>query len=382
MKKYNWMPILKTGTFTAKNGKKVTFDEAALDKIIANTDCTKVPQFVIEHPSYDKLGFGGIQELKRIGQILLALPKTVEEKFKEAVNSGELPGRSCSLDENTLALSSVGFLPKNIDPAVDGLGTYAFSSDSTDAKLKFSLPDLESHFAEIENDKLEFQSYQVSAYPFKSIQSVFRNIKNFFIEKFGLDTAESIMPEYTIGDIGNPPTVYTTPDNFMNYSKNNGDNMSKLDFSKIDFSKMPADLKAIFDSMKTAVGELETELESKKVELQSATSKLTTTEKENLRKEVLQFCESDDVKLKILPADKEKAIQFLMGLKEKGMIELSMPDNSKIQFDAFDFAKSLIKSQPDKIELSATAHNNNAGLQTNHSQDTAKRMAESVNKNR
>jgi len=64
MKSFNWMPILKTGTFVAKNGKKVNFSEEDLDRIIENTDLSKEPQFVVEHPHYDKLGFGTIAALK------------------------------------------------------------------------------------------------------------------------------------------------------------------------------------------------------------------------------------------------------------------------------------------------------------------------------
>jgi hypothetical protein len=370
-KSFNWMPILKTGTFTAKNGKKVTFQESDLDKIVANTDLTTEPQFVVEHPSYDKLGFGTIAELKRIGNYLFALPKHVEEKFKKAVNSGELPGRSVSIDENNFGLSSIGFLPKEISPAVDGLGSYAFSSENTSAQLQLILPGAESHFAEIENNKYEF-SLEVSSWTFKSIQTILRNIKNWIIGKESLEVADNLIPEYYLNDAGTPPTLFenntnqspTTNSMMSNqFSTNISGATMKLDFSKIDLTKLPQEIKDFFIAAKNEIISLETDLGTSKTELQAATSKISAAELEKNRVEVLAFCESPEMRLRILPADKEKIVNMLLVAKEKGVIELSSTktDGTKIQFSAFDYTKELLKQLPVKIELQEIAVKKNAG---------------------
>jgi hypothetical protein len=362
------MPILKTGTFTAKNGKKVTFQESDLDKIIANTDLTTEPQFVVEHPSYDKLGFGTIAELKRIGNYLFALPKHVEEKFKNAVNSGELPGRSVSIDETNFGLSSIGFLPKEISPAVDGLGSYAFSSENTSAQLQLILPGAESHFAEIENDRYEF-SLEVSSWTFKSIQTILRNIKNWIIGKESLEVADNLIPEYYLNDAGTAPTLFennnsssTIASNQFSTNNTNGDKM-KIDLSKFDLSKIPQEIKNLLEAMKEEVISLETNLTNAKTELQAATQTISAAQQEKNRAEVLAFCESDEMRLKILPAEKEKVVNMLLVAKEKGVLELSSghPDESKIQFNAFDYTKDLLKQQPDKIELQEVATKEKTG---------------------
>ncbi len=374
MNKFKWMPILKTGTFTAKNGKKVTFDEEKLDQIVTNTDLTKEPQFVVEHPSYDKLGFGTISELKRVGNYLFALPKKVEEKFKEVVNSGELPGRSVSIDEKTFALSSIGFLPKEIAPAVDGLGSYAFSSENTSAKLQFTFQNSESHFAEIENDKVEFSEFEISRWPFQNIKNMFRSLKNAWIEKFGKEEADKTFPEWDLEETGNAPSVFEKNEAQINgimqtsFSQNKDGDTMKIDLSKLD------------PQLKAAVEALEAELTTTRTELQSAKTTLSAAELERNRNEVLAFCESPEMKVKILPAEKEKVVGLLLAVKEKGTLEFSTADKTKVQFSAFDFLKETLKQMPDKIELSEVATKQNAGEDNrSEAQKVGAEMANFVN---
>ena len=355
-KTYKWMPVLRTGTFIDKNNKKVTFDESHLDKIIANTDLTKEPQLVVEHPTFDKLGFGTISALKRVGEYLFALPKEVNEKFKSSVNAGELPGRSVCLEKDSLALSSIGFLPPEIPPAVDGLGSYAFSSDATTENLTFSFPGAESHFAEVEGDKYEFQRYEVSKWTFERIRKVLRGIKNYIIEKEGIDKANEIINEYDLDDTGNPPSVFEVPENtitgtIFSQTINNGEPM-KIELSKITDQ-----------ALRAAVEKLIAELEDTKVKLSAAQNALSAKEIAETRAEVLAFCESDEMRKKILPAEKEKVVCQLMAAKNKGKLEFSSGDK-KEEFDGYELLKEQLRQLPDKIELSELANNESASSQS------------------
>ncbi len=355
MSKFKWMPILKTGTFKDKNGKVVSVNPEDLDRVISNTDLTSDPQLVVEHPKFDEIGFGAVAQLKRVGELLFALPKEVNEKFKKAVNDGKLPGRSVTLDEKTFALKNISFLPPEIKPAVAGLGDYSFSQEENSRKLSLILPGENSSFADIETSNFEFAQYEISSWPFRNIRIIFRNLKNKWIEKFGKEEADELFPEWDIDETGNPPSVFEkNPVEVKQFSQSiNGDEM------KLDFTKLPPEVKTAFDA-------LEAEKSKVTIELQTATTKLTDVEKERLRNEVLQFCESDEVKLKIKPADKERVVNLLMALKEKGVIEFSSSDAStgsasKIEFNAFDFTKELIKNMPDVVELSEIATKAKAG---------------------
>lgn len=375
--KFNWMAILKTGTFKDKNGKVVTVKPEDLDRVVTNTNLTNEPQLVIEHPKFDDVGFGAVDQLKRVGEILFALPKNVNEKFKKAVNEGKLPGRSVTLDENTFALKNISFLPPEIKPAVAGLGDYSFSTSPLPSPnvgegiaLHLTLPGETSSFADIESSNFEFAQYEISKWPFMSLKNLFRNLKNAWIEKHGKEEADQIFNEWEIEEIGNPPAVNEK----NNVATNQFSQLINGDEMKLDFTKLPPEVKAAFE-------ELESEKNKVVIELQSATTKLTDVEKEKIHTEVLQFCESDEVKLKIKPADKDKVVNLLVSLKEKGVIEFSSADNTKVQFNAFDFTKKIIKSLPNVVELSEVATKQNAG-EPNISEEVklGKEIASFVNK--
>lgn len=388
--KFKWMPILRTGTFTDKNNQTVSIDEAALDKIVASTDLTKEPQLVVEHPQFDKIGFGTIEQLKRVGDYLFALPKLVEKKFKEAVNGGDLPGRSVTLDKNNFSLRNISFLPPTISPAVSGLGEYSFQEmENGKLKMEYAIPGIQSHFADLETTNFEFAQYEISKYPFKTIQDILRNIKNYFIQLTkSAEEADKIIPEWLLNEVGFPPAIWekesltnALKNSFisnMNFqSNNNGDNMSIKTF---DLSKIDPNLRTAIEGLNDQISTLQTDLASKDTELQSATTKLSAAERATLNNEVLQFCASDDVKLKVMPAIKDKVVNFLMGQKEKSVIEFSTSDNTKVQLNCFDFAKELVKMLPDVVSPIELATNLNAGEKTADYLKTAKAIADSVNR--
>ena len=348
------MPILKTGTFRDKNGKVVTVKEDDIDRVINNTNLANNPQLVVEHPKFDEIGFGAVGSLKRVGEVLFALPKEVNEKFKNAVNTGKLPGRSVTLDAESFALKNISFLPPEIKPAVAGLGNYSFSENDNATKLQVILPGERSTFADLETSNYEFAEYEISQWPFRNIRMIFRNLKNKWIEKFGKEEADELFPEWDIDETGNAPSIFEKPEPVQVKTETNMFSQS------IDGEEMKLDLSKLPPEVKTAYEALEKELSDKKIELQSATQKLTDVEKAKLHTEILQFCESDDVKLKIKPADKEKVVNLLMALKEKDVIEFSAADKTKVQFSAFDFTKDVIKQLPNVVELSELATKQNA----------------------
>ena len=360
MNKFKWMPVLKTGTFKDKNGKVVTVKTEDLDRVIESTNLTSDPQLVVEHPKFDEVGFGAVAQLKRVGEILFALPKEVNDKFKKAVNDGKLPGRSVTLDEKTFALKNISFLPPEIKPAVAGLGDYSFSTSPLPSPyqgegiaFQLILPGENNSFADLETSNFEFAQYEVSSWPFRNIRMIFRNLKNKWIEKFGKEEADELFPEWDIDETGNPPSVFEkNPVEVKQFSQSiNGDEM------KLDFTKLPPEVKEAFDALETKNNKLV-------IELQTASTKLTDAQQKELRSEVLQFCESDEVMLKIKPADKEEAVQFLLAQKEKGVIEFSASDNITKKLDAFEFAKRIIKQLPDVVELSEIATKNKADNQS------------------
>jgi hypothetical protein len=381
------MAIGKVGKWTDKSSNEVKIDEKYLDEVVANTNPEDV-KFVIEHPKYNKIGFGKISSLKRVGELLFALPKEVNEDFKNAVNKGELPGRSMTIKKANKQLLDISFLPPEIDPAIDGLGAYSFSSALKDENLEVfilqaPLPNDESHFAEVDNERIEFAQIEISSYPFRTIKSMFRNIKDFFIEEFGLEKANKILDNWAIDEVGNAPAVWekkTSPYVTNSFSKNKKEEV--MDLSKIDLSKVDPNIKAAIEALNAENQKLKTDYDSKVVELQSAQTTITKSEQEKIAAEVLQFCSSEKIAKKILPAKKDRAVRFLTAQKEKGVLEFSAADGKKENFDAYEFAKELIENLPDAIDTNEFASNRTAAEQTNLSeaQKIGKEIAEYANR--
>ena len=389
MSKYKWMPIGKTGDWTDKNNQAAKLDEKYFDEVIAATDPAQV-NFVIEHPSFDKIGFGKPSQLKRVNEFLFALPEIVNDEFKKAVNAGELPGRSMTIEKATKKLLNISFLPPNIEPAIDGLGSYSFSQAMKDDNLDIfilqsGLLKDESHFAEVENDKLEFAQFEISKYGWGILGDVFVNLREFLIEKFGKDTADQVIPRYSIDRLSDPPRIIVTQDPQPadnQFSKNKtGDEMKTVDLNTFDFSKVDPKVKAAIETLQENNQELTSQLQTTKTELQSATTKITAAEKQKNESEVLQFCQSEKIAKKILPADQKKTVGLLLALKEKSTLEFSSADGKKENFDAYEFAKTIIEKLPDAIDTTELAKGPNAATENlTEAQKVAKEMIGYVNK--
>lgn len=329
------MPVLRTGTFTDKNNKQVTITAADLDKIVTGYKPDSPANFVIEHPKFDEIGFGYPSRLKRVGEFLLALPESVDNKFRSVVNSGKLPGRSVTLTKD-FKLKNISFLPPEIKPAVSGLGDYTFSSaENEDVTLNIKLEAKQSVFAEVENDRIEFASMKVSEWWPKLIGRAIRQIKNYVTEKEGTEKADSLISEFDIEEITSGPSIYEVQ----------SANEVKSEFSN-NTNEEEMDIKELENKIVT----LESENSQLKIELQSAKSSITTAEKEAKRKEYFQFCQSPEMMKRVKPADRKGIVETLLMLDEKGVIELSESVNGKeekIQLNPADTFKNILKQLPE-----------------------------------
>jgi hypothetical protein len=382
------MAIGKVGKWTDKNNQSVSIDEKYLDEVVSNTNPEDV-KFVIEHPKYNKIGFGKTSALKRVGELLFALPKEVNEDFKNAVNAGELPGRSMTINKATKKLLDISFLPPEIDPAIDGLGAYSFqssiASSSEDVEvfyLQSGLQDNESHFAEVDNDLIQFAQAEMSGYGWSRIKDLAANLREFILVKFGKEEADQVVSRNMINDLDTPPRIFIKDEPKITNSFSKNKNEEEMDLSKIDLYKVDPNIKAALESLNAENQKLKTDYDAKNVELQAATATITKAESEKIEAEVLQFCSSEKIARKILPAKKDRAVRFLTAQKEKGVLEFSLADGKKENFDAFEFAKELIENLPDAIDTNEFASSKTAAEQTNLSdaQKVGKEIAAYANR--
>ncbi len=132
----DWFEIFRTGEHTDSGGNKRNWSEADLDKIAESYDPAKhEAPIVIGHPESNSPAYGWIDKLRRSGEALLALPRSVVPEFTEAVKNGLFKKRSVSLYPDG-TLRHVGFLGAAI-PAVKGLADIAFESAGETIQYEF-----------------------------------------------------------------------------------------------------------------------------------------------------------------------------------------------------------------------------------------------------
>lgn len=179
--------IFKTGKHTSANGvtRDYTADELRQCAANYNEDVHAAP-FVVGHPKDNGPAYGWPDKVvfDEATGVLGVVPKNVDPAFAEMVNAKRFPKVSSSFYlpdsptnplPGTLTLRHVGFLGAAA-PAVKGLK--------------------EACFAEGEEGIVEHADWAEM-----DTAGLFRNMRDWLIEKFGLDTADKVIPDYQVNSI-------------------------------------------------------------------------------------------------------------------------------------------------------------------------------------
>lgn len=172
----DWVEIFRAGTHTDSQGREATYTVEDLDQIITNHSEADSAPIVIGHPKTDDPAYGWTAKLKRNGDSLLAKFRDVEPQFAEAVEAGRYRKRSVRLVKAAQGwvLGHVGFLGA-ARPAISGL-----------AAMNYAAPQGESH------------DFEMDAFTPGVIARAMRRLRDFIIEKFDLETADRVMPDWEV----------------------------------------------------------------------------------------------------------------------------------------------------------------------------------------
>ncbi len=168
--------IFRTGTHTSGEGVTKNWTTDDLDTMVRNfyEKNSDVP-LVVGHPKTNDPAYGWFKNLKRSGERLLASFKQVAPEFAEAVNAGRFKTRSIAVapDGSIRHLGWLGATP----PAIKGLAGFQFQEDENAEVYEFS---------------------ESNDFKFEITGSIFERIRDFFIEKFKLETADRLISRYEI----------------------------------------------------------------------------------------------------------------------------------------------------------------------------------------
>lgn len=179
--------IFKAGRHITMGGATLNFSEELLKGCAAAYDpALHEAPVVIGHPKDNIPAWGWIKSLSTDGKHLRAEPDQVDPAFAELVEAGRfkkisasfyLPDSPGNPKPGSLYLRHVGFLGAQ-PPSVKGLDPVSFGED--------------------EDGVVEFSD---AGWGLLSTSRLFSGLRDFFIEKFGLDEAEKVLPAWQIDNL-------------------------------------------------------------------------------------------------------------------------------------------------------------------------------------
>jgi hypothetical protein len=209
--------VFRSGTFTPLKGAAVSFSDADLEAVVHGYDGVKAPApVVIGHPSIDAPAFGWVDNFTYSGGKLIAHLKELNPEFCALVQNGSYKKVSLSFfAPNAAANPHPGqWYPKHVGflgaapPAVTGLAPVSFASDE------------------------DCQTFEFGDQAFREVATLFRKMRDYFIDKDGLEAGENLLPDWHIRWIDDAakeasPLNYSAP--LTHSTPPQEDTMSKLE---------------------------------------------------------------------------------------------------------------------------------------------------------
>lgn len=299
-----WLPLMRTGEFTDRHGKSYTITGKILDRIAANFSADSPAHLVVGHPDKPSVpSFGIVDKLKIVGDKLFFRPAKVVREFAALVAKGGFPAVSAGLDKSLSQLDHIAFLSGQ-RPAIDGLEPICEFEAAGDVAATVSL-DVSDYLLA---NKAEFAADSWVGWRLQDVGTLFRKIRDYFIEKDGVEAADRIIPSYTIDSIASDPPESIAEN--TQFSKQGG----SMDFEKkyeaeqeknAELTTKLAEFSTQAQSDKDKIDALTAENETLKTTVAGLTDKQTKAEFE-------AYAEKLVGEKKLLPAEKEQTVTTLL----------------------------------------------------------------------
>jgi len=293
-----WFEIFRTGAHTDSSGKTSDWTEKDLDEIVSLYDpAVHEAPIVLGHPEHDSPAYGWIEEIKRVGDRLLAKPKQLVDDFKNLIRKGSYKKVSIALYPD-LGLRHVGFLG-GTTPAVKGLKQAIFG----EKKAKWII--------ESDIDEITAVTQSFSSDPGKKGGNIMYDWLTKMKEAIGL--AEKQL----------------TPD-------------PSVKFTEADVSAKVKEMEGkIRKEAEATFAEAQKKIEAERKEKEAAQARLKEIETKARKDEIAAFCEAQCKEGKLTPA--------LRKIIEPIMIAVSAGEGFKPS-DAIEFSETVKKPALDGIK--------------------------------
>lgn len=327
--------IFKPGKHVAMNGQAYAFSESALAATVAAYDPAKhEAPLVVGHPKHDAPAYGWVKSLA-FADGLDAETQQVDPAFAEMVGRGAFKKISASFyapdsPSNPVPgvyyLRHVGFLGAQ-PPAVKGLRNPSFA-DTEEGVIEFS------DWGDMQN------------------ASMWRRLRDFFIAQFGLEKADSVIPDYAVQTLEDEARKEDAPEAvpapaFTEHQQQE-DAMSEQDKARLAaLEKENADLAAENAALKT-----------KATEFAEAEQKRATDAR---HADNVAFAEAQIKAGKLLPAAKDQTVALMDSLAaQSAAIEFGEGDGKKSETPLAVY-RAQLEAMPVLVDFAEHAGNDKGG---------------------
>ena len=317
-KKYQKIEIFRPGRHTTLHGEAISFSEEDVTAIAQAYDPEKFEApMVIGHPRLDAPAYGWVKGLKVAGGILNAEGHQVEPQFAELVDAGRFKKVSARFyrpdsPDNPVPgvwyLRHVGFLGAAA-PAVKGLKPAAFSEE--------------------EKGTVDIEFGERDGWDLRQIATMFRRIREMFIEKFGGEEADKALPGWQVEDL---------------------EEAARRQLDK-DAPQETAFSQSTEEDVDTMTPE---QIRQKEQELQEREKKLTAAAAAARQSDAIAFAEDLVSVGKLLPAHKSRMAAFVASLSDETEVEFGEGEGKKSESQLTAF-KAMAKDMPVSVEFGEVA---------------------------
>lgn len=340
MKIKSWIPIFKTGQWKDSQGRIEYWDESRIDEIIESTkkNGANLIPFTELHPKNDLPIWGwfskdNIRKVKHGEDYIIEVqPTEFADGFIEQIKNNKREQVSVKIMPD-MSIKHVGFVPRGAVKTLPAPFEFRANIDEAAEKLVF-----------VPTKEFEDTNYKLSI-----LGDVFAKIRDWFINKYGVEEADKIVTHYEIQAMKSADErleqLDIFQDNKLSIMYSGGNNMAETD--KRVYEQRIAELetdKAILSDKVREFEQTSAKANKRINELEREIAGLRLSIREGSCREFADGLEKNN---KILPADKENIVKFMMALEDSAY-EFEDNGEKKTRTLADDF-REFIESLPARV---------------------------------
>jgi len=339
--------LFRPGRFTAMSGKVIEFTEEQLKDAasVYDPDLYAAP-IVAGHPKVEDPNYGlvGALEFSDDGH-LYAVPSDVDPGFEDLVKAKRfntvsaawyMPDAKANPKPGHLYPKHVGFLGA-VPPSLKGLKSPSAS------------------FAEFSEDGEEVTCFaDLQSWDIRTIGDLFRGIRDFFIEKHGKETADKVLPDYSIEQIQQAANRPDPDDAQPSYTEATPKGDTMTDAEKAAQAQAEADKKKADEAAAAKLAEDQAKLEAEKKATEERAKELEARENKLQEADLAHYAEGLIKEGKMLPAEKAGFVEFAMALDRTETVEFSEGEGDKIEKKPktrLTWLKDFLSSRPAIVQF-------------------------------